>query len=54
MTRLSPLLVYLVSICATLSHAEDEYFTVGDLSQYTTNGVRLSQVPPHNLILQNT
>ncbi|GLA52547.1 hypothetical protein AnigIFM63604_009412 [Aspergillus niger] len=39
MTRLSPLLVYLVSICATLSHAEDEYFTVGDLSQYTTNGI---------------
>ncbi|RAK90770.1 hypothetical protein BO79DRAFT_215772 [Aspergillus costaricaensis CBS 115574] len=39
MTRLPPFLVYLFSIFARLCHAEDEYFSVGDLSQYTTDGI---------------
>lgn len=26
-----------------LAHAEDDYFVVGELSQYTTNGVSFNQ-----------
>ncbi|RAL02336.1 uncharacterized protein BO80DRAFT_472333 [Aspergillus ibericus CBS 121593] len=39
MALVTLLVLSLVSLFSILAHAQDEYFTVGDLSQYTTNGV---------------
>ncbi|PYI01181.1 hypothetical protein BO78DRAFT_436345 [Aspergillus sclerotiicarbonarius CBS 121057] len=39
MALLTLFFLSLVSLFSILAHADDEYFTVGDLSQYTTNGV---------------